>query len=204
MKKFLLYISCLTILLLSCSQRSIKPNYSKGEVIRTTLDTLPSTNYDFPNDWLGNWAGNLEIYNSQGLKQTIPMSLELSTTDTAGVYTWAIIYGQDSTAQKRDYQLIEIDSSKGHYLIDEKNGIFLDAYHIHDELSSIFKVMDNILLTSYKIENDELLFSVKVFPSKEVRISGDTLIGNQEIPQVTSFQLTVNQIARLQKKCLVE
>ena len=91
------------------------------------LDSHSLINYVFPDDWLGNWLGDLRIYNSQGLKQTIPMSLELSKTDTIGKFNWAIIYGQDSTAQKRDYQLIEIDSSKGHYLIDEKNGIFLDA-----------------------------------------------------------------------------
>ena len=47
--------------------------------------------------------------------------------------------------------------------------------------------MGNTLMTSYKIDNDELIFSVRVFPSKEVRISGDTLIENEEIPQVSSF-----------------
>jgi len=202
MKQFLICISCLVIALISCSKGNIKSNYFESD--SAMLDTLPINSYDFPDDWLGNWFGNLEIYNSQGLKQALPMSLELSTTDTLGIYTWAITYGQDSTAQKRDYQLIEIDSSKGHYLIDEKNGIFLDAYHIHNELSSIFEVMGNTLLTSYKIENDELLFSVKIFPSKVVSVSGDTIIENQEIPQVSSYQLTVNQTARLQKKCLVE
>ncbi len=204
MMKFLLYASCLIIFLSSCSKGNIKYNSAEKENNRAELDTLPSKIYDFPNDWLGNWSGDLEIYNAQGLKQIVQMSLDLSTTDTAGIYTWAITYGQDSTAQKRDYQLIEVDSSKGHYLIDERNGIFLDAYHIHDELSSIFEVMGNMLLTSYKIEIDELIFSVKVFPSEEVRVSGDTLIGNQEIPQVSSYQLNINQIARLQKKCLVE
>jgi hypothetical protein len=128
------------------------------------------------------------------------MSLDLQVTDKTGVFDWIITYGQDSTLQRRVYQLQEIDATYGHYLIDEKNGILLDAYFIHEELISIFEVMGNTLLTSYQFHKDEIIFSVKVYSSKEVRISGDTLIEGQEIPTVLSFKPTVNQIARLQKR----
>ena len=209
MKQPLFYIFCVVFLSTNCSPKHVNntvrdlsiANSKKDQVSK---DMSSTKQYVFPDDWLGYWSGDLNIYNSKGLKQTVPMSLDLAETDTLGTYTWAIIYGQDSTAQRRDYQLKEIDTSMGHYLIDEKNGILLDAYHIHNELSSVFEVMGNTLLTSYKLEHGEMVFSVKLFPSEEVRISGDTIMENQDIPKVSSFQLTVNQIARLQKKCLVE
>ncbi len=204
MKPSLLYLIGFSILMIACRTNNIKPVSRNLVDGLSTHDTLPPKEYIFPDDWLGQWSGELKIYKTEGLKQTVPMSLDLSETDSIGIYTWAIIYGKDSTAQRRNYQLRVVDKLKGHYLIDEKNGILLDAYHIHNELNSIFEVMGNTLMTSYKIEEDEIVFSVKVFPSKEIRISGDTLIDNQEIPKVSSFEYTVNQVARLQKKCLVE
>jgi len=193
-----------SILVVACSTKSLKPVSNNLTDSQLSRDSLLSKVYSFPDDWLGHWSGDLKIYGTDGIKQTVPMSLDLSETDSTGIYTWAIIYGSDSTAQRRDYELREVDHSKGHYLIDEKNGIFLDAFHIHNELSSIFAVMGNTLLTSYKIEEEEMIFSVKVFASEAIRITGDTLIDNQEIPKVSSFKHTVNQVARLKKKCLVE
>ena len=90
MNRTLLCIFCISILSLSCSKKSIKSNASEGLNNRSELDSLSLNNYIFPDDWLGNWSGDLGIYNSQGLKQTIPMALELSKTDTIGKFNWCI------------------------------------------------------------------------------------------------------------------
>jgi len=204
--KHLLFIICGSVILaMGCSRKNLT-SAAKNMVDNSisTDTTLAKIEYIFPDDWLGNWQGDLKIHNVNGLKQTLPMELDLSETDVPGIYTWAITYGEDSIAHKRDYVLKEIDSNKGHYVIDEKNGILIDAYHIHDELSSIFGVMGNTLVNSYRREGDELIFSIKIFPSKEIRVSGDTIMENQKIPEVASFQHTISQIGRLQKKCLVE
>ena len=66
------------------------------------------------------------------------MALESSITDVSGQYTWAIIYGADSIAVRRVYMLNEVDKSKGHYIIDEKNGKLLDTFLIDNELISVF------------------------------------------------------------------
>jgi len=204
MKYCLFIITILVFSLISCSHKNVKTNIGSQNHSQHLTDSLSIDDYTFPKDWLGYWSGELKIYDSNGLKQKVSMSLDLAKTDNLGIYTWAIMYGSDSTAQRREYELKEIDPSKGHYLIDEKNGILLDAYHIHNELISVFEVMGNSLITSYAIKNQELIFSVKMFPSKEIRVSGDTIILNQEIPKVNSYQMKISQVARLQKKCLVE
>lgn len=187
----------LTLLLYNCNPKNIKNS------AEPSIKTIQKENV-FPDDWFGYWTGDLNIYNSKGLKQVVPMALDLSKTDTIGLYNWAIIYGSDSTAQKRNYQLKEIDKSNGHYVIDEKNGIFLDAYYLNNDLISIFEVMGNSLITSYSLNDNQITFDIKMHPSEEIRISGDTLINNQEIPKVSSFKVSVYQKAILQKKCLVE
>ena len=160
--------------------------------------------FSFPQDWLGFWTGNLNIYKAAGLSDQITMALDIAKTDTTGLYNWTIIYGVDSTAQRRAYQLKEINPKIGHYLIDEKNGILIDAYFIQNELNSIFEVMGNTLIISYALKNSVLEFTVKVFPSKEKRVSGDNKGENLEIPKVRSFELKSAQVAKLYKKCLVE
>ena len=149
---------------------------------------------------MGNWTGELEIHDAMGPKQTVPMSLYLSETDTSGIYDWVILYGMDSLSDMRNYVLKEIDKSKGHYMIDEKNGILIDAYFIQNELTSIFAVMGNTLVCSYRREGEELIFAIKIFPSEKIRVTGDTIIENQNIPVVESFQHKSSQVARLRRK----
>ena len=190
------------LMILACGSKSTQKAMTKVSQIEQRKDTI--VEYLFPEDWLGIWSGTLEIYNQKGVTQSLEMGLEIEKTDTVDVYDWTIIYGSDSTAQRREYQLIAIDTSKGHYMIDEKNGIFLDGYHMHDAFVSVFEVMDNTLVIAYERNMQEMNFTVDVFPSQEIGISGDTLINGQEIPEVKSFQYTGRQRAVLNKKCLVE
>lgn len=202
--RYILLLSFLaSIVILSCTPKHAYPiEASKKNEDHSRVNT--DQKKLFPKDWLGYWEGDLEIFDSTGLKQKIPMALDISRTDSSGIYNWVILYGQDSTQQKRAYELKELDTKAGHYLIDEKNGIFIDIYHIKNEMTSIFEVMDNTLIISYKRENEYLEFTVKMFPSKEHRTTGGLTEGKEEVPVVKSFQYKIGQFARLNKKCLVE
>ncbi|MDF1695744.1 MAG: hypothetical protein P1U56_07940 [Saprospiraceae bacterium] len=199
---FILILGCLFIGI-CCSPKS---NFSNQTipVAKTIRDSTNIQTINFPREWVGNWEGNLSVYNAKGKTQVIQMGLNISPSDSIGTYNWTILYGQDSMQQIRNYLLKTIDESVGHYLIDEKNGILLDAFFIHNELKSIFDVMGNTLIVSYKLEKKNILFMVEVFPSKEIRTSGDTIINSLEIPKVKSYQHTTKQLAHLQKKYLVE
>jgi len=68
----------------------------------------------FPDDWLGYWSGDIDIYNEKGMTMTVPMALDHAVTPKDSVWTWAIIYGEDTIAGRRDYELNIVDSTKGH------------------------------------------------------------------------------------------
>lgn len=154
----------------------------------------------FPRDWLGYWEGELNIYNHTGKTMTISMALDNAITDNDSIWTWAIIYGEDTIADRRDYELNVVDISKGHYLIDEKNSILLDAYLLGNSLISTFNVAGNTLVSCYELDGDEMLFSINMYKDEPIRSTGDTIYHEEEIPLVLSYQNAVLQRARLKKK----
>jgi len=155
----------------------------------------------FPDEWLGVWEGTLHIYKHQKILQSIPMSLENLRTDSADIFQWVIIYGEDKVNGKRDYILKTIDKAKGHYVVDEKNGILIDAYLFENKLISNFEVMGNQLTSIYERRDDQLIFEIIVNKSTPTQVSGNIKTdGKEDIPEVKSFPLIGYQKAVLTKK----
>jgi len=53
------------------------------------------------------------------------MELLIQPADSAGKYTWKIMYGEKG-ADTRSYTLKTVDAAKGRRVVDENNGIFPD------------------------------------------------------------------------------
>lgn len=178
---------------------SCHKNIQQVPQVSFAQDTAVDKVMVFPDDWLGYWEGELHIYNETGRTMTVPMALDNAVTDVDSVWTWAIIYGEDTVAGRRDYELKVVDVSKGHYLVDEKNSILLDAYLLSNSLISTFNVAGNVIQSSYELDGDEMLFSIQMFNDNPIRTTGDTIHDGEEIPIVNSYRNSVLQKARLKK-----
>lgn len=143
--------------------------------------------------WLGIWKGMLEIHTSEGKKQTIPMELHILATDTAGRYSWKIIYDKSP----RNYTLIAKDVSKGLYVIDENNGIILENRLFSNTFFSCFEVMDNLLSCTYRLEKNRLVFEIFSINKKKSQKTGN--LPEKEIPEVIDYPSQVMQRAILHK-----
>jgi len=154
----------------------------------------------FPDNWAGIWQGELDIYNAQGKAQSIPMELHILPIDTSDRYTWTIIYGSGDQAQRRPYELVTIDTATGHFLIDEKNSILIDAYRLGPKLIQRFSVMGNMLVTTNEVRGEEMIFEIFSGKEEAVTTSGDTLHRGEEIPTVQAFPITVYQRAELKRQ----
>lgn len=108
-------------------------------------------------------------------------------------YTWQIIYG-DSSKDNRPYRLIAKDSSKGHWVIDEMNGIVLDQFRIGDRFCGAFTVMNSTIVNNYWIENGKLMVEFYSIASKAIATTGK---GTEEIPSVDSYRIKSYQRAEL-------
>lgn len=183
MHKALIMFSVL-IIMIGC--KSKKPIVVVPEII----------NFDFPLDWIGNYQGDLEIFNSRGDTVTVDMQLSIGHADNTGFFPWILSYNNDDI---RSYGLEVINPDKGHYRIDEFNSIKIDAYLRAGHLISRFDVMGSDLLVDYFRVPGGIDVKFYISQSQSDNITGDQIIGKDTIPLVKSFNVMAFQHAFLKR-----
>lgn len=148
----------------------------------------------FPANFAGNWKGKLQWMRSGKSTQEFIMQLRIQPTDSLQQYTWQIIYGDSANADNRPYILKPVDTTAGHWLIDEKNGIVLDSYVHGNSLHGAFTVNGNTIVDNYWIENDTLYVE---FFSMQLSKKKTTGLGTKESPAVDSYAINSYQKAVL-------
>lgn len=159
----------------------------------------PAGNLSFPADWTGKWAGELEIYRGNGLFRRVPMQLHILPLDSAGLYSWEIIYGTDEEAGRRPYLLKPVDPGKGLYLIDEQNSIAMEQYFLGGKLFSRFDVMGSLLLATVEKRGEVLHYEIISGKLEPASITGDQEIEGEQMPPVRTFPIAVRQVAALKR-----
>ena len=143
----------------------------------------------FPKSFIGNWKGRLQWMVAGKPTQTLTMHLRIQPADAANQFTWQIIYGDDNK-DNRPYILKPLDTAKGHWIIDENNGIVLDSYVHGNTVHGAFTVQGNTIVDNYTIENGKMkveFFSIKLGDKKQ---SGK---GTEESPFVDSYRISSYQ-----------
>ena len=157
--------------------------------------------YQFPEDWTGIWSGDLRILSTEGLQQTVPMSLEILPQDTSDRWTYNLIYGEDRAAGLRAYELEPIDPARGRWAIDERNSIRMEAYQFENQIVQRFEVMGNMLETIMELyAPDELRWEILSGSMEAVSTTGDQVFEGEEIPPVKTYPIRVRQTAVLRRE----
>ncbi|MGZ5190586.1 MAG: hypothetical protein ACXWCZ_06165 [Flavisolibacter sp.] len=151
---------------------------------------------NFPKKFIGHWKGDLYWYKTgEKTAQKVKMQLIIQPADTIGHYTWQIIYGENN-ADNRPYILKPVDTAKGHWIVDERNGIILDQYWVGNRFTSAFTVQNSTIIDSYWIEGKKLIAEFYSISAKSISTTGK---GNAEIPFVHSYATKSYQKAILKK-----
>jgi hypothetical protein len=152
-----------------------------------------------PATFAGRWQGTLEIKPLQGQLQSVPMELHIEPLKEGKGHTWRIIYGSGDRKQVREYQIRPEGKKPNAFIIDEQNGILLDAALAGNALHCQFKVSGNLLVARYKRRGEVLEYEILVFAAKAPRVSK---VGPQGNLDVESYPLQTIQRAelRLQEK----
>lgn len=150
----------------------------------------------FPRSWTGNWKGELNWYKTgQQQPQKVNMELRIHPTDSANNFSWQIIYGTE-TQDNRPYTLIAKDTAKGHWAIDENNGIVLDQFWIANKFCGAFTVQNSTIFNNYWILDDELIVEFYTIGIKPIATSGK---GTENSPNVGSYKIGSYQKAVLRR-----
>jgi hypothetical protein len=149
----------------------------------------------FPKNFIGKWKGKLEWRVAGKPTQTFTMQLNILPTDSANQYTWQIIYG-DNGKDNRPYILKPIDIAKGHWIVDEIDGIILDSYVHGNCIHGAFTVQGNTIVDNYTVVGNKMnveFFSIKLDDKKQ---SGK---GTDDVPFVDSYRIGSYQVGTLTK-----
>ncbi len=149
----------------------------------------------FPGSFIGHWKGNLQWIRIGQPTQTFAMQLKVLPMDSLGFFTWQIIYGEQGK-DNRPYLLKPVDSAKGHWQIDENNGIVLDNYVFDNCLKGVFSVSGNTISNSYCLQNGLLKVEFTSVKLANKKVSGK---GTGDVPLVESYPLSSYQVGVLQR-----
>lgn len=137
----------------------------------------------FPDAWVGTWAGLLDILDPQGVRQQVPLTLTIGPAQE-GRWGWTLAYGDQPprrytlAATNSPADRMQVDradarqagrTQAGQYVIDEHNGIVLGATWFPREaggtLHSLFAVANQLLLATYRFSPDGIVFEIVAAPT---------------------------------------
>ena len=122
------------------------------------------------------------------------MELRVHKKDTA--WTWQMIYGSPSE-DNRPYTLFPRDTAKGHWAINEHNGIVLDQFFLAGRLSGAFTVGNTTILNTYQLQGDSMIVEFNSLQAKPLSITGK---GTAESPAVENYRVKGYQRAVLYRE----
>lgn len=159
---------------------------SQGEDVRPAL----------PESWHGVWIGKLVVHSQTGKTDELPMELHIGPIEDRKAYTWRIIYGVDKKRQVRNYELLPEGEKAGHFKIDEKNGIVIDARLMGDAIYCYFKVNEVLISAKYERRGECLFVEIASVGLKEPRVTGI----KSRMFEVEAYRLEGVQVGELKKK----
>ncbi|MBQ4850078.1 hypothetical protein [Pseudoalteromonas sp. MMG012] len=147
-----------------------------------------------PDGWAGTYKGECELISPRhGSYYNFAMSLEIAAQDT-GKVSWTLSYGSGQSASVRNYNLLTINADRGHYAVDENNGIVIDQFLTGNEFISMFEIGSSKIQTTYALDsNGTMDVSMDSFTFKTIR---DAEIGPYT---VANYGLKSEQKCRLYK-----
>ena len=154
-------------------------------------------NKSFASEWFGIWKGEVQSRSPSGKQDAFQMELRIAPTEKRDLFQWTIIYEGAQGRSERLYTLVAKDLDNGRFVIDENNGILLDATLIGDTFSEHFVVNSQRIWTTTRLlqtsSGREIHFELSSADESQANKSG----GKNGTPEVSSLRLGNQQRAIL-------
>lgn len=143
----------------------------------TTLPSTPPATRPatpLPSLWHGHYVGTVELLRPGRGATSDPVHMELLITprpDDPLKVGWTIIYGTGDARQERPYELASVPGYTNRFLMDEKNGIFIDHALLGTSLVSQFRVGTTLLMSRFERTDDGIFVEIHSFQTTPSRVS---------------------------------
>jgi hypothetical protein len=158
---------------------------------------------NFPSSWLGSYEGEMYMEYLDGIKDTVPVVFDFLETDKKNEWTYRMTYNSKKWGKMvKDYALIWNDSLKSPnlFLLDEKDGIFIQEIFMNNRFYSHFEVEGGHFITLLEQKGEDLYFEIRCTDSKNALVSNSTKNAEGNSFRVSNyFQYSV-QYVNLKRK----
>jgi len=140
-------------------------------VLLATVLAAPAARADALSAWAGRWEGECRVTVAQGKLSSVATSLEIrKAAGDGGRYSWIVTYGPGSEAeQRRAYEIVAVDAAQGHYVIDEKNGLKIDAWLVANQIFTPFEIGGTVIAAKYIRMNNGIVMEMPSFEAANRR-----------------------------------
>ena len=152
-----------------------------------------------PADWAGTWKGECVLSPPHEGIERFPASLTIGVTDDPARLRWMLVY-ETGGRDVRNYELVTVDAAAGRYVIDEKNGLKLDAGFADGVLYAPFTIGAALIVASYRVGADGVMHAD--MPSFSNEGSAPTCLDGNPETCTRSFALQSTQHCALTKQAM--
>ena len=132
--------------------------------------------------WEGAWEGEMRNHSPNGASDPIPVTLRIARLDDGSI-EWRTVYANASIRGLRDYRLIPDAADSTRFVVDEQNGIRLNARLLGGTLVSSFSVGGQFLVSRYTLTGDRLEHEIVFWPTEDpLTTTGEGPAGEQGMP----------------------
>ena len=151
----------------------------------------------FPKDWLGHWRGPCTFEPPvRGRPAALDMELVIGPVESSDRISWRIVYHEPNGPTVRRYALVPVDPARGQYLLDENNGILIEAFLGGAVLRQSFEIGSSRIESREELHGDMLEVEMTSWHRKASRTSeghGDTVVRSFAIQRVQRCELRRGQ-----------
>lgn len=164
------------------------------------LSTLPTVAQNFPEDWLGNYSGEMYLGNiASSETDTLPVTLEFLTEIEDSVWSYKMTYNSEQFGViVKDYKIRATKSGDTRkLLLDENNGIVMEMSLMDGTMYGMYEVLGTMFISTLKYEDGALYFDL--FGASMSNPTETSAIEDGEEYKATSYRTQFHQTVLLRK-----
>lgn len=156
----------------------------------------------FPDDWLGNYEGEMHIGNVDSHRtDTIPVTLEFQTEIEDSAWSYKMTYNSEQFGMVvKDYKIRATKSGDTKkLLLDENNGIVMEMSLMNGTMYGMYEVLGTLFITTLKFEEEEEALYFDLFGASMSNPTETSTIEDGEEYKATSYRTQFHQSVLLRK-----
>jgi hypothetical protein len=162
---------------------------------------LPSLCFSqqFPDDYTGDYSGQMIISSLQGQRDTVEVDFTFKELIPDSSWTYTMVFRSSRYGDiTKDYLLKKKATGQSmHFLLDEQNGIVMEMTYLNECLYGMYEVQEQFYISTLRIQENALLYDLMIAPKQNATQS---VYSEDDTFKVDSYKPVMQQTVLLERK----